>query len=299
MVQLNRNKRQVLRRIQEHFNTTRRRRGSLFEQASTIDIFYHPHDVAARSNYVTPRRGVAWVPGSDVNKALDRLAALDRVPRLSLIKGLFPPPFHAQLRAMGLLVESDHPILTYGAIPDCDQVITEIEPVPPAGHSLATYEVADRNAVATWLRLSMDGGYPDGESVDRLWDKVTLGQEMYFLASDELTIAGGAGVILNPPVGEILCVDTIGLYRRRGIASSAVRAAVQYAQARGCSLIFQVGLSENAARLYRRLGFVDLDQVITYFRPTGTASRQRSTEAIREGDTAHERDMAQPVSTHG
>jgi GNAT superfamily N-acetyltransferase len=299
MAELNRQKRQVLRRIQEHFNTARRRRGALFEQISTVDIYYHPHDTAARSNYVTPRRGVAWVPGTDVRKALDRLAALDRVPRLSLVKGLFPPAFHGQLRAIGLVVESDNPILTYGLIPNCDQAVMEAEPVPSPTRRLATYEVADRNAVETWLRLGMEGGYPDPDEVDRLWENVTLSHEMYFLTSDELTIAGGAGVILNPPMAEILCIDTIALYRRRGVASAAVRAAVQYAQAHGCSLIFQVGLSEGAARLYRRLGFVDLDQVITYCRASDAKAPSRSAEMSKKADTTHERDVAQPVSSRG
>ncbi len=299
MAELNRHKRQVLRRIQEHFNSARRRRGALFEQVSTVDVYYHPRDTAARSNYVTPRRGVAWVPGTDVRRALDRLAALDRVPRLSMVKGLFPPAFHAQLRAIGLTVESDYPIMTYGLIPNCDQNVPDTEPVPAPTRRLATYEVADRNAVETWLRLGMEGGYPDPGDVDRLWENVTLGQEMYFLTSDDLTIAGGAGVILNPPMAEILCIDTIALYRRRGVASAAVRAAVQFAQTHGGSLIFQVAFSEGAARLYRRLGFVDLDQVITYCRPGDSSSVHRSAEMTRKGDTAHERDVAQPVSTHG
>src|SRR5512144_2488202 len=112
MAELNRLKRQVLRHFQEHVNVTRQRRGVLFEQASTVDVYYHPRQVAASYNYVTPRRGAAWVPGRDVQNGLDRLAALDRVPRLEMVKGLFPDAFHMQLKALGLVVEHIRPLLT-------------------------------------------------------------------------------------------------------------------------------------------------------------------------------------------
>jgi GNAT superfamily N-acetyltransferase len=294
MAELNRHKRQTLRHIQEHFNTTRKRRGVLFEQASTVDIYHHPRDTAALYNYVTPRRGVAWVPGTDVKLGLDRLAALERIPRLELVKGLFPPAFHAQLQKMGLEVESDCPLLTYGMIPNCDQKAEEVRPVPATTRDLAVYGVADQNGVARWISLNLEGRQPDPVEVRKVWDNVLHGFEMYFLVSHELTLVGGASAILNAPVAQIQCADTITPYRRRGVASAAIRMAVQFAQAHDCTMIFIVGPNDNATRLYRRLGFVDLDYVITYCRPPVP---ERETQDELESDTIHARNVAQSVST--
>ena len=296
MAELNRQKRQVLRYIQEHFNVTRKRRGVLFEQASTVDIYHHPRNATALYNYITPRRGVAWVPGTDVKVGLDRLAQLERVPRLVLVKGLFPPAFHNQMKKIGLDVETDYPLLTYGLIPDCEQVAEDVRPVPSASRDLAVYGVADQNGVARWISLTQEGRSPDQTEVRRAWENVLRGFEMYFLVSHDLTLAGGASVILNPPVAQILCADTIMPYRRRGVASAAIRMAVQFAQSRDCSLIFLVGTSEAATRLYRRLGFVDLDYVITYSRPPALPYE---TESELESETAHARNVAQSVSPRG
>lgn len=293
MAELNRHKRQVLRQIQEHFNTTRKRRGVLFEQASTVDIYHHPRDSAALYNYITPRRGVAWVPGTDVKFGLDRLAELERIPRLELVKGLFPSAFHTQMEKLGLEVESDYPLLTYGVIPNCEQVALDVRPVPPTSRDVAVYGVADENGVARWISLNLEGRQPDAAEVHKLWDNVLRGHEMYFLVSHELTLVGGASVILNPPAAQIQCADTITPYRRRGVASAALRMALQFAQAKDCTLIFMVGTSNTAARLYRRLGFVDLDNVITYCRPPA-AERDNLDEL--ESDPIHARNVAQPVS---
>jgi len=289
MANLNPHKRRVLRLIQDHFNATRLRHGTRMEQASTVDIYYHPQETAAAYNYVTPRRGAAWVPGTDVATGLNRLAELDRIPRLELVKGLFPSAFHSQLRSIGLSVETDYPLMTYGLIPNCEQESIDDSFTIPDAEQVAVYQAANKQAVATWLRMGLEGRAPEPEQIERLWRNVVDGKEMYFLASHDVTIAGGAGVILNPPVAEIICMDTIAPYRRHGIASTALRSAVAYAQGYDCSLIFLIAASDTAARLYRHLGFVDLDQVITYCKPAG----------VRENESAatHVRDVAQPVST--
>jgi ribosomal protein S18 acetylase RimI-like enzyme len=294
MTKLNRSKQQALRQVQEHVNWVRRRRGVLFEQTSTVDVYYHPRQTAATYNYVTPRRGAAWVPGTDVRKALDRLAELDRVPRLEMVRGLFPEAFHAQLKKAGLVVENDYPVLTYGPIPGCDQEDSgDYPPVPALPPYLSVYGVADPNAVATWLRLRSEDGIVDAREVKQVWENVVHGQEMCFLVSDDFTIAGGASAIINPPAAEIVCADTFPLHRRRGIASAAIRTSVQYAQARGCSLIFLIAVNDAVAHLSRRLGFVDLDRLITYCRSGETSSINDCPASEREGETEHV--VAQPV----
>jgi GNAT superfamily N-acetyltransferase len=288
MTKLNRTKQQALRQIQEHINWVRRRRGVLFEQASTVDIYYHPRQAAASYNYVTPRRGAVWVPGTHVRMALDRLAELDRLPRLEVVKGLFPEAFHTQLKKIGLVVENDYPLLTYGPIPGCDQEVPgDYPPMPPMPPYLSVYGVADQNAVATWLRLGSEDGIPDPREIKQSWENVVRGQEMCFLVSDDFTIAGGAGAIINPPAAEIVCADTFPLHRRRGIASAAIRTSVQYAQARGCSLMFLIAVSDAAAQLSRRLGFVDLDRLITYCRSDEAESVNDYPASEQEGETGH------------
>ncbi len=284
MGELNRQKRQVLRRIQEYINKARQRHGLTFEQHGVVDIYYHPTDILDAYNYVTPRRGVAWVPGTDTLAALEQLRK-HHEPHLELIEGLFPPAFHTQLQNLGLVQDQwQYPILTYGMIPDCDQQPLTIAPVPATSPRIATFEAADPNAIGLWLRLHQRT--VDASEVIRCWSNIAAGNEVYVLASDDFVIAGGVAISLEPPIAEIHSLRTAELYRKRGIGSALIRTALMYAQKRGCTMIFSVAEDEYQARLERRLGFVDLDRVIMY----------RYGADLKEKSSAHEQSLAQSAT---
>jgi len=262
MADLNRHKRQTLRHIQEHINRTRHRHGLTLEQTGVMEVYSHATDDFGAYNYTTPRRGVAWVPGTDIRAALDQLSK-HRVPRLELIEGLFPPAFHHQLETFGLTVRR-HALLTYGIISDCDQQAPLIELAAPTPPRIGTFEAADRHAIATWLRLHQRP--TDSATIDQCWANVANGTEVYCLACDDYVMAGGLVVSIDPPMAEVRSLYTADVYRQRGIGSALLRSAVTYAQKRGCTSIFVIADDANCARLYRRAGFVDLDVVLVYER---------------------------------
>jgi hypothetical protein len=275
MTKLNRNKQQALRQIQEHINWVRRRHGVLFEQASTIDVYYHPHQTAAPYNYVTPRRG-GLGSGTDVRVALDRLAGWIAC-RASKWSGLFPEG-SIQLKNLGLRRERLSSVDQW-PIPSCEQEApATIRPCPPM--RLLSVAVAGQTP-APWLRLgSKDGPDPRGSGVAGKRGA----RQRYVLSGVKTTIAGG-GAITNPLLRR-LSVDTF-TSRRRGVASAAIRTSVQYAQARGCSLVFLIAVSDAAAHLCRRLGFVDLDRLVTYCRPEGAVPVEDYPAIEQEGETGH------------
>lgn len=283
MGELNRQKRQVLRRIQEHINKARGRHGVTFEQYGVVDIYYHPTDRLEAYNYITPRRGVAWVPGTDVLAALELLGK-HHAPHLEVIEGLFPSAFHNQLQSLGLVRDEwQYPILTFGIIPECDQQPLTTMPIPATPSRVATFEAADPNAISTWLRLHQQAA--DAE-VARCWANVQNGDEIYLLGSDDYVIAGGVALSIEPSIAEIHSLCIAELYYRRGIASALIRTALAYAQKRGCTLIFMVAEDEHHARLVRRLGFVDLDRMIMY----------RRGFPAKESPAPNEQSLAQSVS---
>jgi GNAT superfamily N-acetyltransferase len=266
MPTLNRQKQILMRQIHDHFNIVQQRRGTLVEHRRVMDVYHHPSKLGETWNYVTPRRGVAWVATSDLTDGLDRLATFDRTPRLTVIEGLFPPVFQKHLKSIGLEPLTRQRVMTYGAIPGCDQIIPETFPDPPSPR-IATFETIDQNAVALWMRLENEELALSQDEISRSWEQVINGQAAYFLASDELVIAGGAGAIFTPTMAEIVGLPTLAPFRGRGIATTAIRAAVNAAQKRGATRIMMVVPDDvRSIRFAHRLGFVDLDRLVAYQR---------------------------------
>jgi GNAT superfamily N-acetyltransferase len=267
MAELNRTRRQTLRRIQDHINVSRQRHGVLNEQTGVMDIYFHPTDDFGYYNYVMPRRGVAWVPGGNILDAFDMLGK-HHTPHMTVLEELFPPAWHQQVERLGLERAAwTYPLLTYGVVPDCDQQPITVTPALPTPSYVSTLEAADPNAVIAWLRMHRRP--VDVAEVSRSWSNVQDGHEMYLLAADGYTLAGGVMLTLDPPLAGLAGLYIEDSHRGRGVGTGLLRAAVERATQRGCTLIYAIGDCEADSRLYRRLGFVDLDSFVVYNQPVG------------------------------
>ena len=249
--------RQVLRRVQEHLCQAHLALGAQRENFGLVDIIYHPSNQLPLLNYVTPRKGTAWISGKDVEQGLDHLHERQRMGRVQYVEGLFP------LRELGLRVEHEVPIMFY---------VADGSKIARRTHSkhLALHMVKDPQESAIWWYVWRNAFY----------DVLAGGIEPLFVGRDvrEIMMGRQVDIILycyGFPVGvtrvtlydktahiaalavmkEHRSAETLGLLR-----SEAMKAAV----AQGCTLIFAPGETEEDRRQYRELGFVDSGSVVCY-----------------------------------
>jgi len=140
--------RTLLRRIEQERTQATLERGAQHETLNLVTVIHHPNETALELNYVTPRRGVAWVSASAVKEGLVRLADLQRVPYFVYLEGLLPPFFRQTLTGIGLELVQDDPILD----PEVDE-----EDSPTVGR-LVGYGApsgAARKNVHEWLAQSV------------------------------------------------------------------------------------------------------------------------------------------------
>lgn len=286
--------RQLLRRVQDHLLTAHAHLGAQRESADLVDIVYHPTSAAPSVNYVTPRRGTAWVPVEMVQQGLARLRARGRVARVQYIEGLYLPRFSAALRDLGLHTEYETPLMVYSAAGFAGQPAPPIAVTPlPEGVSVA--EVTDQRGIELWWYVWRNAHY----------DVLTLGVEPLLVGRDLAAIALGhqLDIILYHagfPAGVArLSVHSQGAHLLglallkeartpdllRALASTAARAALD----QGCDLVYAPGETEADRQALHALGFHDLGSMV------------RCAPADAAGDTMHEahndRILGQPVLT--
>lgn len=144
---LNPVRQQTLRRIQAHINAVALRHGARLEAHGLTELYHLTPDHNGLKSYATPRKGVALIPGRDV------LSALEHVPRLIVIEGIYPPEWYRMLEAAGVVRVSSQALLTYGVIPGCDQD----EPVNAVGYRNDGQFTLDADSPIAWVRERSHG----------------------------------------------------------------------------------------------------------------------------------------------
>ncbi|MCC6612659.1 MAG: hypothetical protein IT320_04215 [Anaerolineae bacterium] len=86
-------------------------RGTQHETLNLVIVVHHATDTSPELNYVTPRRGVAWVSAGAAKEGLVRLCELGRAARFLYLEGLLPAFFRQTLTGIGLELVQDDPIL--------------------------------------------------------------------------------------------------------------------------------------------------------------------------------------------
>jgi GNAT superfamily N-acetyltransferase len=95
----------------------------------------------------------------------------------------------------------------------------------------------------------------------RVADDVTAGRRLLYVASDERGIVGTVQVILEQPEnqphrGDVAKMLVHRRARRRGLGAALIRAAEEGARAAGKTLLVLDTASDDAERIYARLGWI-------------------------------------------
>ncbi len=256
----------------------------------TVDVYFHPTNPDPRYNCVTPHKGVAWIRREDLHDAFVGLKRLGRRPRLVFQDALFPDAFRQQLRIMGLQLEHERMVMIYRPVYGPD-LPGETPRGRLPGHfapDITTRLAEDRATLASWARIFRAGYYNtetlriESEVVAPLLVAVQAGTKAFVLAYYQNTPLGAARVSLQPTSAELEAVVTAPLWSGMGLEVALITTSVRASQSEDRDPIFTMAPPEEYTRLYRRLGFMELSHVMTYWLPQGGTGLLQMDEAIEE-----------------
>ena len=258
--------RRVLRSVQAHLSQAHLNMGVRQESVGLVDVIYHPTNKLPHLNYVSPRKNTAWIPGPEVEKGLEYLRNIQRVPRVYYIEGLFPPLFARTLHDLGLQVEQEIPLMAYKE---------STLPKLPMLSEMSVEEAKDQEGVAMWWYVWRNAYY----------DVVTGGTEPVYIGQDmrEITMGRQIDLILHRygfPVGVVRLtvheqtanINAIALMkeaRTPEVVKMLHYVALKKALDRGCTLVFTSGETEQNRSVCREIGFVDSGSVVCYAEKSG------------------------------
>ncbi len=224
--------------------------------------FFHPFDAMVYLNYAIPDGPVT----GDVREALRKLRTefetRQRVPRFEYVDEL-APDLAGLLRDAGYRQEAEARLM----------VCTRDTYVPFQGPRGLTFSVLSpesppeevRAFCATTQQGFNPGPAPVVSDEEVAKTRVDFKDGRAFLASmDGRPVSGG---LFTPPhqgTSELAGVATLQEWRGRGIGAALVSRAAQEAFSRGVEVLFLSTISEEAGRLYERVGFRFLTRMLFY-----------------------------------
>ncbi len=261
--------RQALRRVQDHLYQAHSSLSAQCESVGLVDVFYHPSSTLPSLNYVTPRRGTAWVSGEMVAQGLARMRQLRRGPRVTYIEGLFPPLFASALAELGLHKAWKLPLMVYRKEGFSGQTpcLPRLGRMPNA---ITIGPVNDQRGAHLWSTV---WHHPD-------YRIITLGVEPLLAGPDHHVLKQGLWVDLlmqraDVPLGlarlsiqgDVAHVLALALTPEAAAPKLLRRllvAIIRTAQAKGCTLIYAPGDSEAEQQMARALGFRNFGSMVGY-----------------------------------
>ena len=217
-------------------------------------------------NYAIPDEGA--VPALEEVAAL--VAAFGRrqlVPRLEYL-GQLAPAVEPALLAAAFSVDERMPLMVCAAerfrLPALDAGIELLTPMSDA----------EIFALLTAQNEAYGEALPEAAEVERLHALLAAGG-IAVLARDRLTGAAVGGGLCNVPFEGTTELTSVGVrpaYRRRGVAAALTARLVQLAWAAGISTVFLMAAHEAEARIYARVGFQQIGEVLD-MRLTNAAQR--------------------------
>lgn len=216
-------------------------------------------------NYAVPDPDAAPTP-AEVDDLVAWFAARQRRPRLEYLAP--NPPVDAALAAAGFTVANRLPVMLLVAPADL------VPPATPAGIDLLLAEDEPRLWSAARVQNIAYGEAEAGEAdVRRLRRTVERGGRVA-LAVDAATGEGvGSGLCTAPTEGrsEIAAVGVRPEWRRRGIAAAVTALLCAEVHRLGMRAFLQAE-GEAEQRIYRRLGFTDVGELLDVRGPEATES---------------------------
>ncbi len=111
-----------------------------------------------------------------------------------------------------------------------------------------------------------------GEQEVRAFRAGLVNSRAFTLRVDGRAVAAGMFEAIHGGVTELLGIATLPAYRRRGFAGYLTAAMAESAFAHGATLVYLCAVSEEAGRVYERVGFRPCATLVKYLRATATGA---------------------------
>lgn len=222
---------------------------------------YDPHSDNLYRNYALPDDGAEPDPG-DVQALIDAFLRHERTPRLEYVPTV-APAVETALLAAGFVAEGRYPLMIATAA-------SARELAPPPGIELLVAATDDELlGVATVQNIAYGEAPPTAHDVARLRTTVE-GGGIVGLARDAASGEPVGAGLCSVPIGgvsEIAAIGVVPEYRRRGVAGAFTAWLLREALAAGISDPFLMPAEEAGERIYTRVGFARVSEVLMISRP--------------------------------
>jgi ribosomal protein S18 acetylase RimI-like enzyme len=250
-----------LERVQAYLRR-QARRGHSAQALAAFTVYAPARNEASENVYAIPRRLTRPVRDPDLDELHAAFLRRDAPPRVEFLADL-SPDLPKRLALAGYQETRRQPMLL--AHP------RGVESPPPL--SKAELVTLSRASSLDEIREGLDTnalgfGEAAGASEREVEEfRARLGASRAFtLRVDGLPVAAGMFEAIMNGVTELMGITTLPEHRRHGLAAYLTAAMAQSAFAHGATLIFLCAASEEASRVYQRVGFRLSAALVAYTR---------------------------------
>ncbi|MCY1079320.1 GNAT family N-acetyltransferase [Archangium lansingense] len=216
-------------------------------------VFLHPFDALIYFNYAIPDGAIT----GDVSEPLKRLRAefqkKGRVPRFEYVAEL-APALADTLLAAGFRQEAEARVMI------CTRESFTPAPMPEGLSFSVLTSGSSREELRTYCNTSRRGFSPDEpyeaseEEISKTLEELREGRAVVGYVEGQPAVVG---TFTSPSEGisELVGVATLTSFRKRGLGSALTSRVAQEAFARGVDVLFLSTITEEAGRIYERVGF--------------------------------------------
>jgi GNAT superfamily N-acetyltransferase len=241
----------TLQQIEEYYDTVPRIAATV-EEVGPFTLFL-PVPGTGWDFYARPRLGVSHeFTAEDVRRVLARQEELEVTQAIEWVHEVTPSLLPAVREALGNEVEVEEcPLL---ALPPSLALRGED---PPGSHRVLTAEDADLGLVIGAIDASFEGtdAYAAHEAGKRP-ELIESGHLVMVGSYDDTgRLVGGGSTSPRGEVTELMGIGVLPSARKQGRGGSITRALVRAARSRGVTTAFLSAASDDAASVYREVGF--------------------------------------------
>ena len=236
------------------------RRGRIAQALAAFTVYTPTTDDAADTPYAIPRHLRRIVRDADLDELHAIFGRQSARPRVEFLAGLYPD-LPERLASAGYEETRRQPALI--AHPHNIQ-----SPLPPAHAEVITIsrassleevrETLDTNA----LGFDEPAGATEGQA--EAFRAGLLTSRAFTLRAHGRPVTAGMFESIMGGITELMGIATLPQYRRQGFAAYLTAAMAQSAFTYGATLVFLCAVSEEAGRVYQRVGFRPCGLLIQY-----------------------------------
>jgi ribosomal protein S18 acetylase RimI-like enzyme len=238
------------------------RRGRIAQALAAFTVYMPATDEAADAPHAIPRHLRRTVRDADLDELHATFGRQSARPRVEFLAGLYPDlperlasVGYQESRRQSVLLARPHDIPS-SPLPAHAEVIT----ISRASSLEEVRENMDTNA----LGFDVPAGATEGQA--EAFRAELLTSRAFTLRAHGRPVTAGMFESIMGGITELMGIATLPQYRRQGFAAYLTTAMAQSAFIHGATLVFLCAVSEEAGRVYQRVGFRPCGLLVEYTR---------------------------------